>query len=120
MKIKSLPCLFSISKVNTVEPGILNNKYVFISRTDEEISLVCPTNITPLEVTDREDGYRGYRIEGMLDFSLIGIIADISSSLAEGNIPIFVISTFNTDYFFIKNKYAIKAMQLLKAKGYEC
>ena len=60
-----------------------------------------------------------YRIEGILDFSLIGILAKISTCLAENGIGIFAISTFNTDYILTKAKNFEKAVKTLEAKGYK-
>ena len=54
--------------------------FYFIAKTDEEISLVCKTENTPQKTVAREDGWRGFRIQGILDFSLIGILAKISGN----------------------------------------
>ena len=61
----------------------------------------------------------GYRIEGILDFSLIGILAKISTCLAENGIGIFAISTFNTDYILTKAENFEKAVKTLEAEGYK-
>jgi len=61
----------------------------------------------------------GFRIEGTLDFSLIGILAEITTALAEAKVPVFAISTYNTDYIFIEAKHSFKAKSALKSKGYE-
>lgn len=61
----------------------------------------------------------GYRIEGVLDFSLIGILAKISTCLAENDIGIFAISTFNTDYILTKAENFEKAVKTLEAQGYK-
>lgn len=119
MKIKTIPYLFSICKLNEILPDQLSNQFSFLSVTDNEISLVCKTENVPENAIYHEDGWRCYRIEGSLDFSLIGIIADISTILAQNNIPVFTVSTYDTDYFFIKTKFSLKAMNALKNKGYE-
>ena len=90
----------------------------FIGRTDEELSLVCRTESTPANTIAREDGWRGFRIEGTLDFSLVGILAKLSSVLAENRIGIFAVSTFNTDYILVKQENFDKAMRVLAASGY--
>lgn len=66
----------------------------------------------------REDGWRAFRIEGVLDFSLIGILAGISGILAENKIGIFVVSTYNTDYVLTKEESFERAMALLARHGY--
>jgi hypothetical protein len=61
-----------------------------------------------------------FRIEGTLDFSLIGILADISKVLAQGKVGIFAISTYNTDYILTKSENFERAICLLQAAGYSC
>lgn len=72
----------------------------------------------PTNVTHREDGWKGFRIQGVLDFSLIGILAKISTILAENRIGIFVVSTFNTDYVMVKESEFERAMMALAQEGY--
>ena len=119
MKLKKIPCNFSICKVTDYPASLLNLEYCFIGKTDEENSLVCPTSQVPASVLERDDGWAAFRIEGVLDFSLIGILAGISSLLAENQIGIFVVSTFHTDYILVKKKQAEKAEQVLTDAGYE-
>lgn len=61
--------------------------------------------------------WRAFRICGTLDFSLVGIISNIASALAKEHIPIFAVSTFNTDYIFVKAEYFAKAVQTLRDIG---
>jgi len=82
------------------------------------LSLVCPTDIVPENTTDRDDGWRAFRIVGTLDFSLIGILARISKILAANEIGIFAISTYNTDYILTKEDNYEKALNVLKVSGY--
>lgn len=95
------------------------NEICFIGKTDEELSLVCPTESAPATGWEREDGWKAFRLQGVLDFSLIGVLADISSVLAEGKIGIFVVSTFNTDYVLTKKENFDRAMELLSNAGYQ-
>lgn len=82
--------------------------------------MVCPTEeLTGKNPIDREDGWSAMRIVGQLDFSLIGILAGISSVLAEQKIGIFVISTFNTDYILVKSAQLSRAVKCLSENGYE-
>ena len=119
MKLKKLPYTLTVCKLETVEQIDLNAGFYFIGRTDEEISLVCRTECTPARTLEREDGWRGFRIEGTLDFSLIGILSKISTILAENRIGIFAVSTYNTDYVLVKEENFDKAMTALGAAGYE-
>ena len=119
MKLKKLPYTLTVCKLETVEQIDLNAGFYFIGRTDEEISLVCRTECTPARTLEREDGWRGLRIEGTLDFSLIGILSPIAAILAENKIGIFAVSTYNTDYVLVKEENFDKAMTALGAAGYE-
>lgn len=119
MRIKVLHQDFSVCKVSDYTQTDMNKEFVFTGKTDEELSLVCPTDIVPQNTTDRDDGWRGMRIEGTLDFSLIGILAKISAILADNKIGIFVVSTYNTDYVLTKAENFDKAITLLKENGYE-
>ena len=92
--------------------------FVFTGRTDEEISLVCPTAFVPENTLTREDGWRAFRICGELDFSMVGVLAGITRVLTVNGISIFVISTYNTDYVLTKASDYNRAMKSLKAFGY--
>ncbi|MBO4702196.1 MAG: ACT domain-containing protein, partial [Lachnospiraceae bacterium] len=73
---------------------------------------------TPAGTIEREDGWNGFRIQGILDFSLIGILSKLSTILAENEIGIFVVSTYNTDYILVKSENFEKAMSVLEEQGY--
>ena len=90
----------------------------FIGVTDEEISLVCRTEDTPANTTDRVDGWRGFRVTGVLDFSLTGILSGISGVLAKAKIGIFAVSTYNTDYILVKENDLAEALSALECAGY--
>lgn len=119
MKLKKLPYTLTVCKLDSAESINLNEDFYFIGKTDEELSLVCRTESTPANTTAREDGWRGFRIEGTLDFSLIGILSPIAAILAENKIGIFAVSTYNTDYVLVKEENFDKAMTALGAAGYE-
>lgn len=116
--IKKIEGDFTVCKVTDIKNIDINNKFTFLSTTDDEISLVCLTENTPENTTHREDNWKCMRIEGILDFSLIGIIADISRIFSENKIGIFVISTYNTDYVLVKAENYKNALIQLKNNGY--
>jgi len=109
---------FSICKLKDYSKVDLSRPFVFTGSTDEERSLVCPTPLVPSDTLERSDGWRAFRIEGELDFSLVGILTGISGILAKGGIGIFAVSTFNTDYVFTKSDRFEEALRLLSASGY--
>lgn len=72
----------------------------------------------PVNVIRRDDGWKAFRIQGVLDFSLVGILAKIATLLAENSISIFAISTYNTDYVLTKAAHYEKALDALKQAGH--
>lgn len=118
MDIRVLTEEFSVCKLKDYSKVDLSRPFVFTGSTDEERSLVCPTPEVPSDTLERSDGWRVFRIEGVLDFSLVGILACISDVLAKGGIGIFAVSTFNTDYILTKADRFEEALGLLSASGY--
>ena len=80
MEIKIIKQDFSVCKVKDYSFVNFNTEYCFIGKTDEEKSLVCITSDVPSNVTHRDDGWKGFRLQGILDFSLIGILSPHASS----------------------------------------
>ena len=118
MELKKIEHLLTVCKVDSETQLDLTKKFYFIGKTDEEISLVCPTEDTPKQTIERDDGWRAFRIQGVLDFSLIGILSKISSILAENKIGIFAVSTYNTDYILVKEENFEKALGVLATEDY--
>ena len=119
MELKRIDQKLTVCKVPDVSEIDMNADFCFIGKTDEEISLVCQTDKTPQKTTAREDGWRGFRIQGILDFALIGILARLSGILAEHGIGIFAVSTFNTDYILVKEENFERALEVLASEGYK-
>jgi hypothetical protein len=118
MDIKVLKHKFIVCKILDVSRINMSDEFLFIGKTDEELSLVCTTEFAPEGILEREDGWRGFRIEGVLDFSLVGILSQISGLLAGNDIGIFAVSTYNTDYILTKEENFDRALQVLKEDGY--
>ncbi len=119
MELKTLPYNFTVCKLMSVGNLPSGIDFCFTAKTDEEISLVCKTEDVPEKTLVRDDGWKGFRIEGVLDFSLIGILSKISAILAENKVGIFAVSTYNTDYIFVKEENFDKAINALKDNGYD-
>lgn len=118
MELKTMPYELSICKVREISPKLLLDDFFFIGKTDEELSLVCVTEHAPLDADERDDGWKAFRIQGVLDFSLIGILAPIAALLADHQIGIFAVSTYNTDYILVKKENFHKALDALVHAGY--
>lgn len=80
---------------------------------------MCLTGSVPNNATACEHGWKAFKIQGVLDFSLIGILSKISTLLADNKIGIFAISTYNTDYILVKQENYDKASKLLVEAGYK-
>ncbi len=118
MKLKKLDCKLTVCKVASVSDINLSDDFYFIGRTYEEISVVCETGKTPNNTTAREDGWKGFYITGTLDFSLTGILSELSGILAENKIGTFAVSTYNTDYILVKEENFERALSILAENGY--
>lgn len=118
MELKILEQCFSICKIEDLSKVDYSDPFLFIGKTDEELSLVCCTDLVPDNATVCDHGWRAFRIQGILDFSLIGILSKISTLLAEHKIGIFVVSTYNTDYILTKEENFDQAIALLEGNGY--
>lgn len=118
MKLKKLDYDLTICKVKSVDDIDLSKEFYFIGKTEGELSLVCITGNTPENAIERDDGWKGFYIQGVLDFSLVGILSKISEVLANNKIGIFAVSTFNTDYILVKKENFERALEVLALEGY--
>jgi len=119
LSLRVLPGNYSVAKLGQEAEIPLTSDIVFYARTEEEISLVCLEQAVPSQVIAREDSWRILKIMGILDFSLVGILASIAGILADQGISIFAVSTYNTDYVLVKSEHLDDAVRALCDKGYE-
>jgi len=118
MELQRLGLDFSVCKIDSIEQVDFTREFVFLSKTDDEISLVIESAYTPPDAIAIEAGWSALKISGVLDFDMIGVIAKISEILAAANIGIFVVSTYNTDYIFFKTECFERGVQALSRNGY--
>ena len=95
----------------------LNSSFFAITRTSDELSLVLPESIE-IESKKSDAGWACFKVEGPLDFNLVGILAGISSVLAKAGVSIFAVSTFDTDYILVKREQVETAKEALTSAGY--
>ena len=123
LDFKLLKDTFSICRLDKDSPipeWLENSGFFSLTRTHDELSIVC--NQVLVKSDDKiiiNKDWRIIKIKGPLDFSLTGIIAHISDLLKKNNIPIFVISTYNTDYILVKKQNINKAVTVLKSNGHK-
>jgi uncharacterized protein len=120
LRLSILPGLYAICRFSKNAPlpdWALQGEFVSITRTADELSIVCNQTNIP-DTTKGEKDWRCLKIAGTLDFSLTGILASLATPLAEAGISIFAISTFDTDYLLIKENTLEAAIQVLTAAGH--
>ncbi len=120
LKLKILDGLYAVCQVgeNFKDFDLENKDFFSITKTEDEVSVVMLQDKIKSEIKAEKD-WKILKIEGILDFSLIGILSKISSILAKNQISIFVISTFNTDYILIKEEKIEEAISILTQEEYE-
>lgn len=124
VKLSVLPETMSVLKLDSSEAfpqwALKKSSFVSITYTNEELSIVCAQEAVPSHVEDMEisDEWRCIKVEGPLDFSLTGILSSLISPLAEAEISIFAISTFDTDYLLVKSNTLKRTLQILAEHGH--
>jgi hypothetical protein len=98
-------------------PSIEPNRFLSMTRTDDELSVVSPSMDVPSGATV-ETGWSCLRVEGPLAFEMTGVLAALSAPLAKAEIPIFVVSTYDTDYLLVKAANLERACATLKDEGH--
>ena len=116
--LEILPGAYVICRLNSEEPipKWLRGELVSVTRTPDELSVVCPAEGVPHDV-QRESGWRCLRVIGKLDFSLVGVIAGITTVLADAGLSVLTLSTFDTDYFLVREKDLTRAAHALGEAG---
>lgn len=100
-------------------PSILDQgDMCFISRTDEELTIVCPDYMAPNNV-QQELGWRCFKVDGEMKLQEIGVLASLAQPLADAGIPIFVVSTYATDYIFVMEENLVEAVKALQQAGHK-
>ena len=117
MTVELLPHSFTVCKVAELSQAALAAPFTFTGRTDAEISLVCPTERAPAGTIAREDGWRAFRVAGSMPFTLTGVLSRLTGLLAQAGVPVFSVSTFDTDYVLVKGERLSDARAALTAGG---
>jgi len=121
MILTQLPQRLAIARLAADAPipdWALKSDFFSITRTEDELSIVCRQSDAPADVQCQGDWF-GLKVAGPLDFSLTGILAGLAAPLAAASIPIFAISTYDTDYLLIPGAEIERAISVLKAAGYD-
>lgn len=98
-------------------PDWATGPFVSITRTPDELSVVCPEEAIPPDVRADRD-WRCLRVTGTLDFAMVGVLAALVGPLAAAGISVFVVSTFDTDYMMVKDQDLTRALDVLRNAGH--
>lgn len=101
-----------------VPPWVGGQELLAVVRTRNELSIVCRDDTVPSDHTEAQRGFRGLVVDGTLDFALTGIIAQLAQPLAEAGIPIFGVSTYDTDYVLAREEDLEGAKIALQSAGH--
>lgn len=120
MKLRQIEGEFTVHRFEPdfgIPGAALQSDFFFISKTDDEITVICPSTVhLPSERT--EEGWTCLKILGPLDFASIGVLSELSRVLSEARIGILVNSTFDTDYILIQSEQMEDAIRRLQAAGH--
>jgi uncharacterized protein len=120
MTLSILPETFAISRLDAGAPvpaWAREGRLVSVTRTPDELSVVSVESLVPEGVTS-ERGWRCLKVEGPLDFSLVGVLASLASPLAKAGVSIFTVSTYDTDHVLVKGMNLGKAVSILESSGH--
>jgi len=121
VELRTLDETFAIARLAADAPvpsWVGGSDLIAVVRTRRELSIVCRDDTVPQTHTEVQRNFRGLAVSGTLDFSLTGIIADLAKPLAEAGIPIYGISTYDTDHILIRSDRFEEAKTALRAAGH--
>ena len=114
--ISGIYSVIQVKDMTNIDFGKMKGSFFNLCITEDEISLLLEERFS-LDIEEKineEKGFKCLKIEGVLDFGEIGIIAKISSILAKAEISVFVVSTYNTDYVLVKENKIAHAIDVLR------
>jgi uncharacterized protein len=100
-----------------IPASIATASFTSISRTAEELSIVCPVDQAP-QHAKCESPWTCFKLEGPFPFAVTGVLASFLDPLAKRGVPIFAVSTFDTDYILVKEEHAATALETLANSGH--
>jgi uncharacterized protein len=119
-RLRLLPGMYAVCRLDASAaiPAWATAQPLFaITRTAQELSIVCQQTLVPQDV-QQQAGWRVFEVEAPLDFALTGVLASLARPLADAGIPIFVLSTYDTDYLLVSQAKLEPAQAALRAAGH--
>lgn len=102
-----------LPRKSDVPSWAINNLFYSITKTQDELSIICPEAYVPEDIK-AERNWRAFKVEGPLGFTMVGVLASLAQPLADALIPIFAISTYQTDYILVEEHNLTRAMEVLE------
>jgi uncharacterized protein len=120
LRLSILPDTLAVARLapEAALPDWIRGAFVTISRTADELSIVCDDDAVPQDI-QAERGWAVFKLHGPIPFQMIGIAAALVNPLAEAKISVFLISTFDTDYLLVKRERLTKAADVLRRAGHD-
>ena len=119
LRLAVLPGEFSVWRLaaDAQLPSLESGSFLSMTRTQDELSVVSLSADVPAGAK-AEIGWRCLKVEGPLSFETTGVLAELSAPLARAKIPIFVVSTYDTDYLLVKAADLDRACTTLRDEGH--
>lgn len=121
MLLSLLPQQLAVARLeplSEIPEWAMQGSFYSITRTNDELSIFCESQSVPDDM-DKSAGWRAFRVAGQLDLDLTGIISQLAVPLAAKQIPIFSISTHDTDYILVQDFQLEDALDVLRRAGHE-
>jgi hypothetical protein len=121
LKFRRLPGPFAVCQLPADAPvpeWATSGPFVSVTRSEDELSVVCPDENVP-DGVKAESGWVCFKLEGPFPFAQTGVLASFIDPLTEQGVPIFAISTYNTDYVLVQESYAAVTLATLREAGHE-
>lgn len=106
-----------LAPADSIPPWAWTGALASVTRTPAELSIVCAAAAVPASVAGVERGWRALAVVGPLDFSLVGILATLTAALARAGVPLFALSTYDTDYLLVRASDLDRASEALRRAG---
>jgi hypothetical protein len=121
LRFSRVPGRFAVCRLDpfsAVPAWALQGEFFSATRTADELSIVCPASQVPAEV-QHEDDWVCLKLEGPFPFSETGVLVSFVQPLSDRAIPIFAISTFDTDYVLVKEGWVARTLDVLREAGHQ-
>ena len=121
LRLVVLPERLAVCRLDAKDPipeWAVGESFLSISRTREELCIICEDGFVPAG-THASRGWRGFKIEGPLDLDLVGILVSVAVPLAQSNIGILPIATYETDYVLVRDRQLVDAIKALRFAGFD-